>query len=500
MEASLNGPLGSTALGLARVTIGRSQDNGLVVNDPKTSSHHAEIRPDGSSYSIVDLGSTNGTFVNERKLDPGAPRLLQPGDTIRIGDTSFSFEVRGLSQPGAYSTSGLTVRDVPPALNVSTNFGEYYAGTPSGNSETWISANASNPDSLSTLPPVPAGYTPSQYTPLPPVYEPTQYRQDGQAPYTGPQSPVSLPAPQSQYGQAQGQYSGPQAPLSPLTSPPPVQRPRSLAQIILIAAIVLVLIIGGLSSFFVIHNNQVAQQNANATATANANATGTAQALANATGTAVANANATATAIANATATAIAHANATATAMTMSQYPPFSILALNDSLTSTSASGWSTGTQCQFMSTGYQVSIARTGFDQGCLATSTNFGDFAYQVTMTIVQGDCGGLIFRAVNAQNYYAFLVCQNGKYIAALFVNTAVEKSPPAATSSAIHTGLQQVNTLAVVLQGNTFNLYVNGQRVDTFPDSTFTHGAVGVLAADINSPTAVDYTNALVWTAS
>ena len=54
--------------------------------------------------------------------------------------------------------------------------------------------------------------------------------------------------------------------------------------------------------------------------------------------------------------------------------------------------------------------------------------------------------------------------------------------------------------MVLQGNTFNLYVNGQRVDTFPDSTFTHGAVGVLAADINSPTAVDYTNALVWTAS
>ena len=519
MEASLNGPSGRTALGLARLTIGRFQDNGLVVNDPKASSHHAEIRPDGSSYSIVDLNSTNGTFVNEQRLNPGASRLLQPGDTIRIGDTKYSFEARGLSQPGAFSTSGLTVRDAPPNLNVATNFGDYYGGASSSSLET---LPASNPNPASMPPPsytpVPPPYTPPQYTPMPPVYDPAQFApappQYGQAQYTGPQSPVSPPASPPQFGQAQytgpqaslpqfgqAQYTGPQAPLSPPTSPPQTpQRPRSLMQTIIIAAIVLILIIGGLSSFFVIHNNQVAQQNANATATANANATGTAVAHDNATGTAIANANATGTAIANATGTAIANANATATAIATSHYPPFTILALNDPLTSNSGSGWASVSQCQFTSTGYQVSIAQAGYNEECFNGSTNFGDFAYQITMTIVQGDCGGLIFRAVNNQNFYVYEVCQGGQYDSLLYVKNALAGSTKVASSSAIHTGLNQVNTLAVVVQGNTINLYANGQRIDFFTDSTFAHGEIGVLANDVSSPTTVDYTNALVWTAS
>ena len=519
MEASLNGSLGRIALEFARLTIGRSQDNGLVVNDLKASSHHAEIRPDGSSYSVVDLNSTNGTFVNEQRLNPGASRLLQPGDTIRIGDTKFSFEARGLSQPGVYSTSGLTVRDVPPALNVSTNFGDYYGGTPSSNLETLAS-----PNSLSTIPPqytpVPPAYTPPQYTPVPPAYEPPQIApappQYGQAPYTEPQSPVSLPASQPQYGQAQytgpqspvsppmpqsqfaqGQYTASQTPLSPPTSPSQApQRPRSLMQIIILATIVIILIIGGLGGFFVIHNNQVAQQNADATATASAHAAATAHANA----TATANANATGTAIANATATAIANANATATAIATSHYPPFTILALNDPLSTNSASGWNEVSECQFTSAGYQVSIAQAGYYQECLATSTNFSDFAYQVTMTIAQGDCGGLVFRAVDAQNYYILYVCQNGQYQSARYVKNVNTGSTSLTTSSAIHTGLHQVNTVAVVVQGDTFNFYVNGQHIYSVTDTTFTHGAVGVVANDNTSPTTVDYTNALVWTAS
>jgi hypothetical protein len=269
-----------------------------------------------------------------------------------------------------------------------------------------------------------------------------------------------------------------------------------MTQIIILAVIVLILIIGGLGGFFVIHNNQVAQQNADATATASAHATATAHANA----TATANANATGTAIANATATGIANANATATAIATSHYPPFSILALNDPLTSNSASGWASVSQCQFTSTGYQVSIAQAGFIEGCFAGSTNFNDFAYQVDMTIVQGDCGGLIFRAVDNQNYYTFYVCQNGQFNSALYVKNVNTASTKLATSSAIHTGFHQINTLAVVVQGNTFNFYANGQHIGTVTDPTFIHGAIGVFASDVTSPTVVDYTNALVWTAS
>jgi hypothetical protein len=262
---------------------------------------------------------------------------------------------------------------------------------------------------------------------------------------------------------------------------------------VLLALIAFIVIVAAASSFFVIHNNQVASQQA-ATATANANATTFAR------GTATANANATGTAIANATATAIANANATATAQATSHFPPFTTVALDDSLTSNSGSGWNEGSACQFTTAGYQISIAQAGFFEKCFASSTDFTDFAFQVTMTITKGDCGGLMFRAVDNQNFYAFNVCANAAFNAALFVKGANAGSTKLATSSAIHSGLNQPNILAVVVQGNTYNLYANGQRIDTFTDSTFTHGSVGVMAIDVTSPTVVDYTNALVWTAS
>jgi pSer/pThr/pTyr-binding forkhead associated (FHA) protein len=66
MEAVLQGPFGRTVLGLNVINIGRASDNQLVVKDQTTSSHHAEIRPGAYGYSLSDLSSTNGTFVNER--------------------------------------------------------------------------------------------------------------------------------------------------------------------------------------------------------------------------------------------------------------------------------------------------------------------------------------------------------------------------------------------------------------------------------------------------
>src|ERR671938_10583 len=95
MEATLNGPFGRLTLGASNLTIGRTPDNQLVVNDTRTSSHHAELRPEGQRYSIVDLKSTNGTFVNDQRLEPYQPRPLNTGDVIRIGDTRFTYEVSG---------------------------------------------------------------------------------------------------------------------------------------------------------------------------------------------------------------------------------------------------------------------------------------------------------------------------------------------------------------------------------------------------------------------
>ena len=63
----------------------------IRLDDPFASSRHARISREGHVLVIEDLGSTNGTYLNEELLD--GPRPLHPGDRLRIGDSEFSFEV-----------------------------------------------------------------------------------------------------------------------------------------------------------------------------------------------------------------------------------------------------------------------------------------------------------------------------------------------------------------------------------------------------------------------
>src|SRR5947209_16727714 len=110
MEVALHGPSGRTMLGSTVCTLGRAQDNQLVISDPKASSHHAEIRPSAQGYSIVDLGSTNGTFVNEQLLMRDMLRALNQGDTIRIGNVTLTYVVSGAQSMGRATSDGSTVR------------------------------------------------------------------------------------------------------------------------------------------------------------------------------------------------------------------------------------------------------------------------------------------------------------------------------------------------------------------------------------------------------
>ena len=71
-------------------TIGRSPETDIQIEDQFASSRHAQIyERDGYLY-IEDMGSTNGTYLNGRRLD--ARELLQADDRIRIGDTEFRYE------------------------------------------------------------------------------------------------------------------------------------------------------------------------------------------------------------------------------------------------------------------------------------------------------------------------------------------------------------------------------------------------------------------------
>jgi pSer/pThr/pTyr-binding forkhead associated (FHA) protein len=69
------------------VIIGRGEDNGIVFNIAEVSRTHAVLSKSEEGYMIKDLGSTNGTFVDKKKV--GGKYLLKPGDTIMLGDAIY---------------------------------------------------------------------------------------------------------------------------------------------------------------------------------------------------------------------------------------------------------------------------------------------------------------------------------------------------------------------------------------------------------------------------
>ncbi|WP_163193718.1 FHA domain-containing protein [Clostridium thermarum] len=69
------------------ITIGRKEDNMVILNDPYASGYHAKVYVRNTDYYIEDLNSTNGTLLNEEKVEGKV--MLEPGDEIRIGTTLF---------------------------------------------------------------------------------------------------------------------------------------------------------------------------------------------------------------------------------------------------------------------------------------------------------------------------------------------------------------------------------------------------------------------------
>lgn len=67
------------------VTLGRDITNDIVINDPEVSRHHMRITRGMGGFTIEDLGSTNGTFVNGQRLTGARP--MRPGDMVGLGET-----------------------------------------------------------------------------------------------------------------------------------------------------------------------------------------------------------------------------------------------------------------------------------------------------------------------------------------------------------------------------------------------------------------------------
>ncbi len=77
-----------------KFTIGRDNTNDLVINERKISRNHVRIEFDGADYRIIDLNSTNGSFLNDLKLLPDVPEVWSTGGVLRVGDAWIRLERR----------------------------------------------------------------------------------------------------------------------------------------------------------------------------------------------------------------------------------------------------------------------------------------------------------------------------------------------------------------------------------------------------------------------
>ncbi|SCK26333.1 FOG: FHA domain [Variovorax sp. HW608] len=74
-----------------RTLIGRDASNDLQIDHPQVSRHHVELRVEGATTWVIDLGSRNGTLVNGRRVKHWP---LHHGDVVSIGDCSIRFLTR----------------------------------------------------------------------------------------------------------------------------------------------------------------------------------------------------------------------------------------------------------------------------------------------------------------------------------------------------------------------------------------------------------------------
>jgi serine/threonine protein kinase len=198
--------------------------------------------------------------------------------------------------------------------------------------------------------------------------------------------------------------------------------------------------------------------------------------------------------------------------------PNTGTLVFNDSLLQ-NTNGWLVGAadggSCRFTDVGYQIYATLTTPPAVCFASTSNFSDFTYEVTMKFstigLKYSGGGIAFRAnVAIDSFYFFEVLDNKSYSLQSCLNH-VCKPVVGLTNAAqqfpfIHTGNDAENKIAVVAKGNIFTFYVNGQVVTRYMDAGDVNisGSIGVMATEgydvatnVQQPTTAIFTNARVW---
>jgi hypothetical protein len=179
--------------------------------------------------------------------------------------------------------------------------------------------------------------------------------------------------------------------------------------------------------------------------------------------------------------------------------------ALDDPLRTNDTNNWTESSSadggCAFTGGAYHAIAQQKDMYMQCMAQATNFSDLAYQVRMTIVTGEFGGIVFRTDSSQSkYYSFFIDRSGTYTLITSVDDTGthDYTLRKGTSAFIKTGLNQTNLLTIIAHGSNISLYINQQYITSASDSSYHAGEIGVFGGDYTqAPADVVFRHLQVW---
>lgn len=326
---------------------------------------------------------------------------------------------------------------------------------------------------------LPAG---AAYCPTCGSVTPEQVSSSGVSP-SGPTS-VYTSYGDSSFGEAsQNPYATADPYAAPLTAPPPPpvrrRRPPATMIAVLIALVLLIIAAGGIFYFRIATSAGQTQSHASPTAPAQ-QATTTAQAT-----------------------TTFSAQSPQSLYEQVTQSTP----ALDDPLLRNDTNNWTETTSsdgqlsCVFTGGAYHAIAQPKNAYMLCTAQASHYTDLAYQVQMSIVKGEFGGIVFRADASQSkYYSFFIDRSGNYTLITSVDNTGTRDYVLrqGTSAFIRTGLNQANTLAVIARGSNIYLYINQQYITSASDSSYHAGQIGVFGGNVTqAPADVVFSRVQVW---
>jgi len=190
---------------------------------------------------------------------------------------------------------------------------------------------------------------------------------------------------------------------------------------------------------------------------------------------------------------------------------PYSGVEVTDNLLTTNRVRWEASPSrrdaCTLTGAGYEVRATQPDIIQGCTATATNFSDFAFQIEMTLIQGEGGGIFFRD-SQSGTYELQVLHGGYFKLYASDSNGYQSLTPDCeigptgcyVGEYLDTGL--TITITVVARDASIEIYFNNLKMPSVTSRVSLHGSIGVFALTAKgqpvAQTVVDFANAVIWT--